>query len=140
MADKIKKDLKLVQGLSDQRMMLESINSNFLSIMSMIIGVNCRLNVQECLLREILHKVNGNQSEGGANSSNGSEKSLQLDEDKDGNGDDNTGDGLNLMDHLVTTLGSQMMPNEGEMTTEIDEKGEIKILLDLLTLIFKFSL
>lgn len=125
------KNQKNHQGAQEpQQILLETINSNYLTLMAMAVGISCRLNAQENLLREILGKLNGSA----ASTSGSDEKSEQSDEEqqgsqsKDKNGDDNTGDGFNLLDHLVTTMGSPTtMNNEGETIAESDDKGETKI-------------
>jgi hypothetical protein len=128
MAEKTQKEQKGFQE-SGQQFLLETINSNFLTIMSMAVGINCRLNAQENILREILAKLNGSA----AGSSRSDEKNEQSDEEqqeiqrKDENGDNNTGDGFNLLDHLTTTLGgNSIMSNEGDTTTTAEKDDNCK--------------
>lgn len=119
MTEKIQKDNQ-VESL------LETINSNFLTLMSMCVGITCRLNSQETLLREIIGKLNGNTASGGRNDDQ-SEEEQQGSESKEEIGDENTGDGFNLLDHLMTTMGSpKTISNEGESIAESDDKGKLK--------------
>lgn len=122
MAEKLQKDIMDMQN--QIQLLFETINSNFLTIMSMCVGINLRINAQEMLLREILGKIN--RCATATISSTQDEKSDQSDEEpqssvqskEDENGDDNSGDGFNMFDHLATSMGTSY-------ETESNNKCEI---------------
>lgn len=114
-------NLQAIKGLTDQQMNMETINSNFLSIMSMVIGLNYRLNVQENLLRKILAKLEGNGSDGDEAGDDKTEKS-EDDQQQDGIEDDNAVDGLNVMDHLISSMVTATPMEIPDLTSEVDDK------------------
>lgn len=117
------------EGIFNEQMALESLNnSNSLSIMSMIIGLNCRLNVQENLLREILEKVTAEKENDDGRGKSDENQLIGL--KKEPSGDASAGNevnGLHLMNHFISSMVTPIRDGEAE----VDEKGELRRTLDL---------
>lgn len=104
--------------------MLNTINNNFLSVMSMVIGVNCRLNSMEVLIREMHQKSFGN--EGDRENSEMMEEEQEVDE----NDEEKFKADLGVMGQFVSTM---LTPDEDpeiakdvkkEVLAEVNEKGK----------------
>lgn len=122
----IKMSNQPVTGISKLAIM-ENISSNHLSIVSMLVGINCRLNAQDAILREIKEKLCGVNGDGSSETSD--------DDNNQGENEEEEERKLKIMAQLandrfvpwVTLTENSKVQEENspkEMATEIDEKGK----------------
>lgn len=124
--EKIK--IEIDEKMSDQQVtaMLENLNNNFLSIMSMCFGLNCRLNAQETLIREIHEKLCGNEA---ADRESSQEEFKDEQEDENQDDEEKIQADLNLMAQFVSTMVTSDDPKiklPKEEHSEVNDKGKKK--------------
>ena len=112
--------------MSDQvTAMLENLNNNFLSIMSMCFGLNCRLNAQETLIREIHEKLCGIEA-----ADRDSSQEEFKDEQENQDDEEKIQADLNLMAQFVSTMVTSDDDPKIELAkeepAEVSDKGKKK--------------
>lgn len=117
--------------MSDQvTAMMETINNNFLCLMSMVFGLNCRLNAQETLIREIHEKLCGNEADQ-VSSEEVEEESKEEEQEVENHDEEKFQADLSMMARFVSSIVApeedpEIDDEKKEVAPEINDKGKKK--------------